>query len=106
MRICALGLFKTLVDIYSPFARLFPGRLSIAPEPGPAFDPSLLGYDFNIGIEFEINLARVAAADIELIEIGQHAKAVDGFADAAVPFLLADFMEGLIAQLLIVGLIL
>src|SRR5262245_48554556 len=77
-------------------------QISVLPQPDAAAHSERVGNDLDIGAETGRDVLGVAAADVELVEIGQRAEYFHGLCQALVPFAPADFFEGAIAQLLLV----
>src|SRR5262252_6354001 len=77
-------------------------QISVLPQPDAAAHPERVGDDFDLGAEIERDVFGVAAADVELVEVGQGAEDLHGLGQPPVPFALADLFERAGAKLLFV----
>src|SRR5262245_61624968 len=77
---------------------------SVAPQRRPALQARGVVDDADVGIERERDLLGVAAADIEVIEVGQPAHVGDRLLDPFVPAHRANLLARGVAELLVVGL--
>src|SRR5688500_10059891 len=78
------------------------GRASIAPERDAALHAGVVRDDGDVGIEREVDLLGVAAADIEVIEVGEPAQGADCLLHPLVPACATDRLARGIAKLLVV----
>src|SRR5262245_49549983 len=69
-----------------------------------ALEGRLVVDDGHVGSGLERDVARVAAAEVETVEVRQRPEVSDGFLDALVPLLRTDALARGVAELLVEGL--
>ena len=73
------------------------------PKARATLDAQPVGDDLSIALQRKRDQPRMTAADVEPVEVEQSAQGADGLRQAAVPTLLADFVERLFPKLSFVG---
>jgi hypothetical protein len=81
-----------------------PQRGAGAPHRDAATNPGLVGDKGDVRIEVESELPRVATADVEVVEVRQHAERRDRALETPGPPLIPDPLPGSVAELFLVGL--
>src|SRR5215471_15324374 len=74
----------------------------IFPESGPARHPGCVGDDGDVGPRIEIDLFRIAAAYIEVVEIDEAADLADGPPHALLPLAVAHTLARCVANVLVI----
>src|SRR5450432_997138 len=65
----------------------------------------LVGHDHDVGGQVGLDLLRVAASDVEAVEVEERRERRDGLQNPLVPFPLAGLLQGFDAELLLVSLV-